>query len=37
MAESTDDPLRHLIYNWPYAREFVLDTMDPELDRKSVV
>jgi len=31
MAESTDDPLRRLIYNWPYAREFVLDTMDPEL------
>jgi tetratricopeptide (TPR) repeat protein len=31
MPESADDPLRRLIHNWPYAREFVLDTMDPEL------
>jgi SIR2-like protein len=31
MLDSTDDPLRRLIYDWPYAREFVLDTMDPEL------
>jgi SIR2-like domain len=31
MVESADDPLRRLIHNWPYAREFVLDTMDPDL------
>lgn len=31
MPDLTEDPLRHLIFNWPYAKEFVLDTMDPEL------
>jgi SIR2-like domain len=31
MTKSTDDQLRRLIYNWPYAKEFVLDTMDPDL------
>ncbi|WP_159007895.1 SIR2 family protein [Bradyrhizobium sp. S69] len=31
MSDSSDDPLRGLVHDWPYAREFVLDTMDPVL------
>jgi hypothetical protein len=31
MAELPDDPLRRLVRDRPYAREFVLDTMDPDL------
>jgi tetratricopeptide (TPR) repeat protein len=31
MTTSTKNPLRDLVLEWPYAREFVLDTMDHDL------
>jgi len=31
MPDPTKDSLLSLVYDWPYAREFVLDTMDHDL------
>src|SRR5437868_5811086 len=31
MPSFPENPLRELVLDWPYARDFVLDTMDPEL------
>jgi tetratricopeptide (TPR) repeat protein len=31
MSDSETESLSRLVHDWPYAREFVLDTMDPDL------